>query len=276
MQRRAQISAKSTATAAQDRAYEQTEAAMARWRGAAVRHESEIDRENRVRMAAIEAQQDGERLERWGTNLREALRTTHEARRSAEGEVVRRREILERARQRLSAMETKRDTATMAVARFDDQAAQAWVLAVERDHEIAEPASLSDVNAARRHRDEAQAVVDQAQVAIAFIEQGVQEAEAGLAKAERDVVEAAEAVVISRGLEIADRIAEKEAELEALRGTLAGLDRVWLSGTAVPAPRAVALPARLKRAFNGVISESAGSWDAWFKALLVDAEAPLP
>jgi hypothetical protein len=273
LQRRAQISAKSTATAAQDRAYEQAEAAMARWRGAPVRYESEIDRENRARMAAIEAQQDAERLERWGTNPRKALRTAHEARRSAEGEVVRRREILERGRQRLSAMETKRDTAAMAVVRFDDQAAQAWVLAVERDHEIAEPASLSDVNAARRHRDEAQAVVDQAQAAMAFIEQGVQEAEAGLAEAERDVVEAAEAVVISRGLEIADRIAEKEAELEALRGTLAGLDRVWLSGTAVPAPRAVALPARLKRAFNGVISESAGSWDAWFKALQTDPEA---
>jgi hypothetical protein len=246
---------------------------MQAMRGPPVKHQSERDAENRARMVAIEAREDADRIVRWGKDPREALRAAHEARRSAEGELVRRREVLERARQRISAMETERDTAAMAVARFDDQAAQAWVLAVDRDHEIAEPASLSDVNAARRHRDEAQAVVDQAQAAMAFIEQGVQEAEAGLAKAERDVVEAAEAVVISRGLEIADRIAEKEAELEALRGTLAGLDRVWLSGTAVPAPRAVALPARLKRAFNGVISESAGSWDAWFKALQTDPEA---
>jgi hypothetical protein len=111
---------------------------------------------------------------------------------------------------------------------------------------------------------------------MAFIERGVQEAETVLAKAQRDVLEAAEAVIVAHGLGIADRLAELEAEQEALRQTLTGLDRVWLTGPAVPALRAVELPPRFRRAFNGVISENARPWAACFTALQTDPEAELP
>ena len=207
---------------------------------------------------------------------REALRQAHEARRSAEGEVVRRREVLERAGQRLSAMETERDAAAKDVARLNSEAAKAWVLAVERGHEVAEPAGLSDAHASRRHRDEKQGALDQVQAAMSFIEAGVQEAETALAKAQRDVLEAAEAVIIGRGLEIADRLAEIDAERDALRRKLDGLDRVWITIPGVPVPRLVQLPQRVVRAFGGVISDSAGSWAACLAALQMDPEAELP
>ena len=199
---------------------------------------------------------------------REALRQAHEARRLAEGEVVRRREVLERVRQHLPARESERDAAA---ARFDDEAAKAWVLAVERGHD--EP---SDVSVSRRHRDETQAALDQVQAAMSFIEVGVQEAETALAKAQRDVLEAAEAVIIGRGLEIADRLAEIDAERDALRRKLNGLDRVWITTPGVPVPRRVQLPERVVRAFGGVISNSAGSWAACLAALQTDPEAELP
>ena len=173
-------------------------------------------------------------------------------------------------------METERDAAAKDVARLNSEAAKAWVLAVERGHEVAEPAGLSDANASRRHRDQVQAVMDQVQAAMAFIEQGVQEAETMLAKAQRDVLEAAETVIIDRGLEIADRLAEIDTERDALRRKLDGLDRVWITIPGVPVPRLVQLPQRVVRAFGGVISDSAGSWAACLAALQMDPEAELP
>ena len=168
---------------------------------------------------------------------REALHQAHEALRSAEGEVVRRREVLERVRQHLSAMERELDVAEKAAARSDNEAATALALALERGHDVAEPAGLSDVSVSRRHRDQAQGRRNEAQAVMAFIEQGVQEAETALAKAQRDVLEAAEAVIIGRGLEIADRLAELDAERDALRRKLDGLDRVWIT---TPASRCLA------------------------------------
>jgi hypothetical protein len=203
---------------------------------------------------------------------REALRQAHEARRWAEGEVVRRREVLECVRQRLSAMETELDAAAKRVARL----ARVLALAHAFGHEVAEPASLSDVGRSRRHRDEAQGAMNQAQAAMAFIEQGVQEAETALGKSQRDVLEAAEAVIIERGFEIADRLAEIDAERDALRRKLDGLDRVWITIPGVSVPRLVQLPERVERAFGGVISASAGSWAACLAALQTDPEAELP
>ena len=124
--------------------------------------------------------------------------------------------------------------------------------------------------------DQVQAVMDQVQAAMAFIEQGMQEAESALAKAQRDVLEAAEAVIIERGLEIADRLSEIDAERAALRRKLDGLDRVWTTIPGVPVPRLVQLPERVVRAFGGVISDSAGSCAACLAALQTDPEAELP
>jgi hypothetical protein len=57
----------------------------------------------------------------------------------------------------------------------------------------------------------------------------VGQAEAAEAKARTEIMLAAEAVLVRRGLQIADRLEALDRERETLRGSLVGLDRIWAS-----------------------------------------------
>jgi hypothetical protein len=88
------------------------------------------------------------------------------------------------------------------------------------------------------------------------------------------VVEAAEAMLVGRGLEIAERIAALEAELAGLRGQIVGIDITWVPGIK---PRPIKLPRQLAAAFPTTSRAGAESrWATCLKGLIADPEAPLP
>jgi hypothetical protein len=94
-------------------------------------------------------------------------------------------------------------------------------------------------------------------------------AETAVQRAERQVSDAAQAVVIDRGLQLAAEIEAAVAHLAALRAGLSGIDRLWVGNGPVR------LPGKIVRCLGGVSSSSSG-WDQRLKALVADAEASLP
>ena len=98
----------------------------------------------------------------------------------------------------------------------------------------------------------------------------VTEAEKAEQGAVRAVADAAQAVIIGRGLQIATEISEAEAALADKRGTILGIDRVWHNG------RAIRLPGRVVSVMGGRIMAGDGSWERVYRALLDDPESPLP
>jgi hypothetical protein len=81
------------------------------------------------------------------------------------------------------------------------------------------------------------------------------------------VGEAAVAVVIGRGLELAEEVEAAMQAVSAARTRLAGLDRIWLNGP-------IKLPHRVIRALGGT-SAGVGPWGDALKALAVDPDAAL-
>jgi hypothetical protein len=146
---------------------------------------------------------------------RAALRLAHQARGAAQGEVDRQREVLERARQHLAAMQDELEQAEREEERASAEAAKVVVLALAREQPVADeppadPGSLFDVVGNTRRRR------DQAQAAITIVEKDLAAAETALNRARQGVERAAEIVAADCWLVVSDQIDEAEAELEKL------------------------------------------------------------
>jgi hypothetical protein len=96
------------------------------------------------------------------------------------------------------------------------------------DHfrKIDAPGSAVDID---RNLLAAGANLDHAERACVDFATLLKEPEAAATKARFEITLAAEAVIITHGLGIANRLAELEAEQKTLRKALKGLDRVWLA-----------------------------------------------
>ena len=104
----------------------------------------------------------------------------------------------------------------------------------------------------------------------------VSEAEAAEAKTRTEIALAAEAVLVAHAVAIADRLVALDAERAARRKQLDGLDRTWVVIPGAAQPRAIGLPPRVVRAFNGTISQTSGKWEACFRGLIADPEVEIP
>jgi hypothetical protein len=250
-------------------AWERREAARKRWMGPPI-----IDTwPTPARQAAADAERDqreaAERFARWGDDPRVGLRAAHETHRIAAAETARRKHnlltataFLDEAKETYAAAE--RDAAT---------AAGAAVSAIKTMLEggtasgSAALATPVDEHLARARRDVklAQQAHDEIAAAVPVAEQSERVSRVAIALA-------AEAVIIARGLEIADRIAVLKAELGELRRELGGLDVVWIR--VGDRPRAIKLPRRLAALFINVSPAGAEQrWAALLRALQDDPEA---
>lgn len=207
---------------------------------------SQIAHERKVREEAAEAARKAE------GDPRERLRNAHTALRDCRGTLRDKRAVLARAEQHLE----QQRQAAVAVEQAADHQVQGMVAAFQRgeipSNEAPKSDAAVDVTLAERARD-----------ALAG---EVAEAERAELAALRSVEQAAQAVIIDRGMVLAEAVSAAAAHLAALRQQLAGIDRIWINGAAIR------LPPRLAEALGG-ISGSAGGWDQHFRRLIEDPEA---
>jgi hypothetical protein len=116
---------------------------------------------------------------------------------------------------------------------------------------------------------DAQHTLHLAQAAALEMAASLSPAETAVTRAQRAVSEAAVAVVIDRGLRLADLVAVAEREADRLRSALLGIDRPWIDG------KPIKLPTKIVNALAGRIM-GAGGWEAALAGLRADPEAPLP
>jgi hypothetical protein len=240
--------------------------------------QAEADREARE-LAAIEAQGDA----------RTRLRTAHAALAAAREEMARRTESLDRAK----ALVDERKAA-FATLKAEAEASERDAVAALR--QAIDAGSSADGGETRQTRETGSAGVDtppplsphrttpaagpaaisEAERDLTVAERTALEIAASLAgadravqMAERQVGEAAQLVLVGRGMDLAQEIDVAMQAVTQLRSRLAGLDRVWLQGGALR------LPSRITRAL-GSVSGTANGWDAAYRQLLADPEAALP
>jgi hypothetical protein len=212
------------------------------------------------------AQRDAEEArlrERW-PDPRQALRDAHARLRDARGELQHRRDVLARAADHLAATQTAHREAGAVQASVDAQAVERLKAQIADDSKSFTVKDLEPFKGDRTARD-----VELAETAHRELADSVVQAEKAEQRALRGVQEAAVGCVLLRGIGVADEIAEAEQALADLRRALWGIDRLWIDG------KAVKLPGKIVAALAGRIM-AAGPWEATYKALLADAEAPLP
>jgi hypothetical protein len=252
-------------TAEQKAAWERREEARKHWAGGRTFLEAvgtpaqqEADR------AAQRDAEEARLRERW-PDPRQALRDAHARLRDARGELQHRREVLARAADHLAATRVAHQETAAIQAGVDAQAVERLKAQIDtgdvRNSDIGEPVTG---RSARTARD-----VELAEAAHSELAAAVTEAEKAEERALRGVQEAAVGCVLLRGIGVADEIAEAEQALADRRRALWGIDRLWIDGGPVK------LPGKIVAALAGRIM-AGGPWEATYKALLADAEVPLP
>jgi hypothetical protein len=252
-------------TAEQKAAWERREEAKKLWGGPNYLDAVGTPAQQEADRAAQRDAEEARLRERW-PDPRQALRDAHARLRDAKGELQHRREVLARAADHLAATQAAhRESATVqagvdaqAVARLKERIGTGANYALETTEE---PVANGSEKAARD--------VELAETAHRELSDAVAEAERAEQRALRGIQEVAVACVLLRGIGVADEIAEAEQTLADRRRALWGIDRLWIDG------KAVKLPGKIVAALAGRIM-AAGPWEAAYKALLADADAPLP
>jgi hypothetical protein len=156
---------------------------------------------------------------------RQRLREAHEVRGAAEDEVIRQREVRDRARRHLARMADELDAVEKDEKQVSAEAAQALAqaLATGASPPAEAEGHVERITAARRKRDQAQAAADIVETESAAVE-------AALTRTSRAVERAAEIVAADAWLVLSDEIDEAKAALAELteRREETG---VWLSAT---------------------------------------------
>jgi hypothetical protein len=205
---------------------------------------------------------------RWPDGPRAALRDAHAQLRDAKGELAHRQDALERAKGLVEDKKSFLDRLRAAAGATDRQAIDALKQAItsnapaaaadgagEGQAFLGTPHRPTPVHVPERGALTAQDAIQEAAHAVEIASAATLELAASLAPAEqavtraqRAVTEAAVAVVIDRGLRLADLVAVAEREADRLRSALLGIDRPWIDG------KPIKLPAKIVTALAGHIS----------------------
>jgi hypothetical protein len=249
-------------TPEQQRYWETREAVKKQWSGPGwLERVGTVAEQEQDRRDAVDREEQALRA-KW-PDPRQALRTAHQALAAARGDLQHRREIAQRAADHLAVTRSAHREATDIQATVDAQAVERLKERIGTGGPV--PAAEVSVTDDRTTRD-----LELAERAHSELVAAVTEAEKAEQGAVRAVADAAQAVIIGRGLQIATEISEAEAALADKRGTILGIDRVWHNG------RAIRLPGRVVSVMGGRIMAGDGSWERVYRALLDDPESPLP
>jgi hypothetical protein len=253
-------------TPEQKAAWERREAAKKLWTGG--KSYLEMVGTPAQQEADRDAQRDAEEArlrDRW-PDPRQALRDAHTKLRDARGELQHRRDVLARSADHVAAMRAAHQEAAAVQAGVDAQAIERLKAQIATDGQTL---PIDEEPAADRS-DKTARDVELAETAHRELAEAVVQAEKAEQLALRGVQEAAVGCVLLRGIGVAHEIAEVEQRLADLRRLLHGVDRLWIDG------QAIRLPGKIVAALAGRIMAGDGSWERGYKALLADAEAPLP
>jgi hypothetical protein len=232
-------------------------------------HQAEVRKE-------VEARLEAERKATW-PDPRAALRSSHAELAEAKAEIIRKREVLDRAKQHLAATQAQLATVEGEAKAREDQRVAELTADLSNGNLVgaAAPGLPKDDPTLGYWRGEAATagvVVDNLTAALA-------EAEAGATRAEGAIVAAAEQVLLDHSRDLTDKLSELKAQVATVSASLEALC-LLPKLTRGPGESFSPLPvsSRVGRILHGEqrATRAAPNWQQVVKALLADPEAVLP